>query len=136
MNDEGQAGKWGLELERQHELGEMPVGRMSCQAVMVPIDDPVRGVRRCVLVVGGTQRGDVPVPTVAVYDWQDGKWQTCARAVPPMSEPRAAMALCLGLGRVAEARIKTCKARRSHRLGQLVFQYSWLPSAENVGQQL
>jgi len=93
-------------------LQEVSEGRMGCQAVTMQL--PATGdnfplcTRPCVVVVGG-ENGDEEVEsdtaqvrqfaTALVYDVEAADWLPGV-AVPAMSAPRTAMALCVGYGRI------------------------------------
>lgn len=118
----GGAGAAVVVAAREKDVADMPEGRMGCQAAVVrlpnwrkPHDPRPVGHRNCVLVVGGelcddATGGFAPLPrvrqlsSVAAYDLDAGKWCE-AEAVPHMATPRTTMALCLGVGRVAPARL-------------------------------
>lgn len=106
------------EQEEDSELvphpADMDEGRMGCQAAMVSL--PAREATyplsnsRCVVIVGGERcnegSGDWPrvrqFSSVPVYDVEGDCWRADERpVVPPMSSPRTAVALCVGLGHVA-----------------------------------
>jgi len=95
-------------------LADMDEGRMGCQAALVNL--PAEGDpyplsnSRCVVIVGGErcndQTGDWPrvrqFASVPVYDVEMDCWRADERPiVPPMSSPRTAVALCVGLGHVS-----------------------------------
>lgn len=94
-------------------IADMPEGRMGCQAAVLMLPRlggsyPV-AERLSAVIIGGERcdegGGDWPrvrqFSTVPVFDVEEGRWRD-DRVVPPMSAPRTAVALCVGLGRVAE----------------------------------
>lgn len=99
--------------EKSHELlvGDMLEGRMGCQAAVVNLPNkgqsfPLTG-SRCVVVVGGercNEEGSGPrvkqFKSIPAYDITTGVWRE-DRVVPPMSSPRTAVALCVGIGHVS-----------------------------------
>eukprot|EP00927_Polykrikos_kofoidii_P024849 TRINITY_DN22480_c0_g1_i1.p1 TRINITY_DN22480_c0_g1~~TRINITY_DN22480_c0_g1_i1.p1 ORF type:complete len:505 (+),score=72.40 TRINITY_DN22480_c0_g1_i1:87-1601(+) len=97
------------------EIADMLEGRMGCHAAVVRLPSagnafPVCDTE-CVLVVGG-EHSDASARvrqlcSVAAYDLTAGAWRKEA-VVPPMTVPRTAAALCLGLGRVSCARLPGC----------------------------
>jgi len=104
------------------DVADMPEGRMGCQAAVVKLPQwksggsDFAGHRNCVLVVGGElceessqRRSSVPrvrqLSSVAAYDLDAGKWCE-ADTIPAMTMARTTMALCLGVGRVASARLR------------------------------
>lgn len=106
----------------KQEVENMPEGRMGCQAAVVRLakwssDADLQGHRNCVLVVGGElcdetgNGGRAPLPrvrqlsSVAAYDLDTSKWCE-AGTVPAMTTARTTMALCIGSGRVAQARLQ------------------------------
>lgn len=101
-------------------IADMPEARMGCQAAVVSL--PRRGPsgltqsQRCLVVVGGercdqSSNGLQPLPrvrqlsSVAAYDLEASAWCD-GTTVPALAVPRTTMALCLGTGRVAPARLK------------------------------
>lgn len=90
-------------------VGDMKDGRMGCQAALLRL--PGRGGRfplrdtLCAVVVGGERcedSGEGPrvrqFATTSVYDVAARAWRE-DEAVPPLSAPRTAAALCVGPGR-------------------------------------
>ncbi|CAE8694733.1 unnamed protein product, partial [Polarella glacialis] len=83
-------------------------GRMGTQAVQLCL--PVPGgfypatVRHCVAIVGGECLGSLfsrQLASVPVFDIEKMTWRTDT-VIPPMSTPRTAAAVCVGLGRASQ----------------------------------
>jgi hypothetical protein len=117
-DDEEQAAK--PVAANQMMVADMLEGRMGCQAAVVrlPSNEGAYPVcdREYVLVVGGERcdeagDGSHALPrvrqlcTVAAYDIETGQWCDEDTTVPPMTVPRTTVSLCLGIGRVATARL-------------------------------
>jgi len=97
------------------QVADMPDGRMGCQAAAINL--PCEGEhypmtnRKSVVIIGGERcdegGGDWPrvrqFANVPVYDVETGEWRSDS-VVPAMAAPRTAVALCVGVGRVAPGR--------------------------------
>jgi len=94
---------------------DMVEGRMGCQAAILSLPAPGASypltTRKCAVIVGGERcdegGGDWPrvrqFASVPTFDFEEGSWRKVT-AVPPMSAPRTAVALCVGLGHVSAPR--------------------------------
>jgi len=92
-------------------IGDMAEGRLGCQAVMVALPGvgtsyPL-SLRPSVMIVGGENCGrdwekSHQFASVLVFDIASGTWRDHEpHLVPPLPSPRTALALCVGVGRVA-----------------------------------
>eukprot|EP00927_Polykrikos_kofoidii_P046437 TRINITY_DN40688_c0_g1_i1.p1 TRINITY_DN40688_c0_g1~~TRINITY_DN40688_c0_g1_i1.p1 ORF type:complete len:648 (-),score=78.43 TRINITY_DN40688_c0_g1_i1:58-1926(-) len=102
---------------------DMLGGRMGCQAATLrfPSKDSAFPIcdTECILIVGGEQCNDVDgdqflpqqLCTVLAYDIANSSWRE-ASAVPAMTVPRTTVAICVGVGRVATARLPVVRSLR------------------------
>lgn len=105
------AGRNGVAQTAPCMVADMPEGRMGCQAAVLMLPRPGRSYpladSPCAVIVGGERcdegGGDFPrvrqFQDVPVFDVETGDWREKG-PVAPMDEPRTAVALCVGVGRI------------------------------------
>jgi hypothetical protein len=99
------------EEQSSQQVGDMPDGRMGCQAVVLNLprpgcDYPLANMP-CAVIVGGEyceeSETDFPrlkqLASVPVFDIEASSWRE-DKIMPQMAEARTAVALCVGIGRV------------------------------------
>jgi hypothetical protein len=95
-------------------IASLPDDRMGCQAAVIRLPAPgatyPHSVRRSVIVIGGESNHDTQahgsaknqaqLSSALVFDVETGAWRS-DMPVPALPKPRTAVALCVGVGRVA-----------------------------------
>jgi hypothetical protein len=116
VNLPGDESKEDEEERMRSAIADMPEGRMGCQAAVLSLPSPGSSYpltdRASAVIVGGERcdegGGDWPrvrqFSSVPVFDVATGTWRE-DRIMPPMVAPRTAVALCVGLGRVASTEV-------------------------------
>lgn len=100
-----------MRLESDDGVPDSLIGRVGCQSAVVHLPSHSQGFplcnQRCLVAIGGERCDRAPEAEMfsRVFNLDTGTWANSELLPPLHAKPRTAVALCVGSGRVAGARL-------------------------------